>query len=128
MFPRMSKFNRNTVDDDNVAEIFAPNSDEIVLYSGMWWFVWQSYRKKALKWHPDKNPNNVVEAERMFKQICEAYEVLSDSKPPLFKIIFLLRKNCFFVQCFYVVGWIQWISEVYFGIIWLANKRILPLF
>ena len=34
----------------------------------------------ALKWHPDKNPNNQAEAERMFKQISEAYEVLSDSK------------------------------------------------
>jgi len=34
----------------------------------------------ALMWHPDKNRNNQVEAERMFKQISEAYEVLSDSK------------------------------------------------
>jgi DnaJ domain len=34
----------------------------------------------ALKWHPDKNPGNQAEAEKMFKQISEAYEVLSDSK------------------------------------------------
>jgi len=59
----------------------------MVLYSAMW-FVWWSYHKKALKWHPDKNPNNVVEAERMFKQISEAYEVLSDRKPSLFKLFF----------------------------------------
>lgn len=50
----------------------------------------KSYRKLALKWHPDKNPNNVKEAEMRFKIICEAYEVLSDSK---FKNIFDLYNN-----------------------------------
>lgn len=39
-----------------------------------------SYRKQALRWHPDKNPDNKEEAERKFKEIAEAYEVLSDSK------------------------------------------------
>jgi len=44
----------------------------------------------ALKWHPDKNPNNPAEAERMFKQVAEAYEVLSDSKH--FVAYFLIYK------------------------------------
>lgn len=39
-----------------------------------------SYRKLALKWHPDKNPDNKEEAEKKFKGLAEAYEVLSDSK------------------------------------------------
>ncbi|KAJ2887721.1 DnaJ sub B member 6 [Coemansia asiatica] len=38
----------------------------------------KAYRKLSLKWHPDKNPNNRSEAEEKFKQLAEAYSVLSD--------------------------------------------------
>ena len=38
----------------------------------------KAYRKLALKWHPDKNPNNREEAEEKFKKINEAYSILSD--------------------------------------------------
>ncbi|CAF2089062.1 unnamed protein product [Brassica napus] len=38
----------------------------------------KSYRRLAMKWHPDKNPNAKLEAEAKFKQISEAYDVLSD--------------------------------------------------
>lgn len=38
----------------------------------------RAYRKQALQWHPDKNKSS--EAEKRFKEINEAYEVLSDQE------------------------------------------------
>jgi len=40
----------------------------------------KSYRRMAMKFHPDRNKDNPEEAEAKFKQIKEAYEVLSDPK------------------------------------------------
>ncbi len=39
----------------------------------------KSYRKLAMKWHPDRNPDN-PKAEEHFKEAKEAYEVLSDAQ------------------------------------------------
>ena len=37
----------------------------------------KSYRKLAIKYHPDKNPND-KQAEEKFKEAAEAYDVLSN--------------------------------------------------
>lgn len=40
----------------------------------------KAYRDLALEWHPDKNADNLEEAEKKFMEIAEAYEVLSDEE------------------------------------------------
>jgi molecular chaperone DnaJ len=39
----------------------------------------RSYRQLAFKYHPDKNPGDII-AEVTFREIAEAYEILSDAK------------------------------------------------
>lgn len=40
--------------------------------------VKSAYRKAALKWHPDRNPQTKQEAEEKFREATEAYSILSD--------------------------------------------------
>jgi molecular chaperone DnaJ len=37
-----------------------------------------AYRKAALRWHPDRNPDHKAQAEEKFREATEAYSVLSD--------------------------------------------------
>ena len=40
----------------------------------------KAYRKQALQWHPDKHKDKKEAAEKRFKEINEAYQILSDSE------------------------------------------------
>jgi DnaJ-class molecular chaperone len=40
----------------------------------------KAFRRLALKYHPDRNPENVREAGEKFKEINEAYEMLGDEE------------------------------------------------
>eukprot|EP00747_Dinoflagellata_sp_TGD_P197304 gnl/TRDRNA2_/TRDRNA2_68513_c0_seq1.p1 gnl/TRDRNA2_/TRDRNA2_68513_c0~~gnl/TRDRNA2_/TRDRNA2_68513_c0_seq1.p1 ORF type:complete len:487 (-),score=76.89 gnl/TRDRNA2_/TRDRNA2_68513_c0_seq1:95-1555(-) len=42
--------------------------------------VKKAYRKLAVKWHPDKNPDLKEQAQEKFKRVAEAYDVLSNEE------------------------------------------------
>lgn len=64
----MSKDKRDYYEVLGVAKSAAP--DEIK----------KAFRELAKKWHPDRNPNNKKDAEEKFKEVAEAYAVLSDEE------------------------------------------------
>jgi hypothetical protein len=67
-------------DDDNDDELSAMSYYELlgVERSATTESIRKGYRKMAIRWHPDKNPDAKKLAERRFKLVAEAYEVLSD--------------------------------------------------
>ena len=40
----------------------------------------KAFRRIAMKYHPDRNPDNREDAEKKFKEVSEAYDMLSNPK------------------------------------------------
>ena len=40
--------------------------------------ICEAYRRLATKWYPKNNRDKLMEAEHMFHEVAEAFEVLSD--------------------------------------------------
>lgn len=86
------KIRSTTIDDSDCEESASPSdpsSDDYYIILGVAKTATQAdvkkaYRKLALRWHPDKNADNKDEAEKFFKKINEAYQVLSDQVCPYF--------------------------------------------
>ena len=84
--------------------------------------------KQALKWHPDKNPENKDTAERRFKEIAEAYDCLSDPGWPPFRIHFQAHLLCstFFVPVLLHFDSLEQKSEKYLiSMVKKASRRAL---
>jgi DnaJ-class molecular chaperone len=67
-------FNNNSKKDTKLYDVLevSPNANEQDIK--------KSYRKLALKYHPDRNPDNKTESENKFKEISAAYDILSDKE------------------------------------------------
>lgn len=59
-----------------------------------------AYKQLAIRWHPDKNLNNVAEAEAKFKQISEAYQVGVLFNFLLFFYIYIKKTSCIYFTIF----------------------------
>ena len=53
----------------------------------------EAYRKQCLKHHPDRNPNNKEESEKNFKQVSEAYHMLTRKDASTSQSSFTGRQN-----------------------------------
>lgn len=74
------EFNKRMSLDEAKAHVKDQSPFDIleVASSSTWDIVRKAYRKMAMKWHPDKNPENEAEANEKMKSIVAAYTVIKN--------------------------------------------------
>ena len=81
----------------------------------------KAYRKLAMKYHPDRATWDKKEAEKHFKEIGEAYEVLSDpEKRKNYDMFGSAKANPFGWGASYSTWWMGWFEDIFSG---FANAR-----
>ncbi|MEI0603766.1 DnaJ domain-containing protein [Brachyspira alvinipulli] len=75
----------------------------------------KSYRELAMKYHPDRNAGN-IDAEEKFKDITEAYEILSDEKKRMEYNLQYLANSKYFIGGLAIFG-------LGLGLILTKNKK-----
>lgn len=87
----------------------------------------KAYRKQALKWHPDKN--KAANAEEKFKEIAEAYEVLSDPKKREIYDQYGEEGNTgvhFLTICLSAVVLFEYVSNALLTLVCVSDLSLLP--
>ena len=63
----------------------------------------KSYRELAMKYHPDRNSGDILSEEK-FKDITEAYEILSDEKKRMEYNLKYLVNSKYLIGCLAIAG------------------------
>ena len=77
----------------------------------------KAYRKKAMKYHPDRNKWDKI-AEKKFKEINEAYWILSDSQKRKQYDTFWTSNWSFWSWSWASGAWFSWFEDIFWGFWW----------
>ena len=79
----------------------------------------KAYRKKAMQYHPDRAKWDKKQAEKKFKDLGEAYEILSDEKKrQQYDMFWSSKQNPFWWWNSYSSSWTSWFEDIFSSMSW----------